>query len=50
MAKKIIDDTKHDAFVERNWQAYQKAQAKKTASKTTKKKATTTKKKSKGKK
>ncbi len=25
----IIDDRKHDAFVEKNWQKYQKAQKKK---------------------
>lgn len=43
MAKKLIDDSKHDSFVDRNWAEYQKAQkaaSGKSTKKTTKKKTT----------
>lgn len=45
MAKKLIDDSKHDSFVDRNWAEYQKSQkaasgkgTKKTKKKSAKKK------------
>ena len=47
MAKKFIDDSKHNAIVEKAWQNYQKANAKKTAKKAVKKSTKSTAKKGK---